>query len=197
MPSIATCLSNKRILTIPTLITSIRIFLTPFIVMRIVDQSWGMAFLFVVIAAFTDVIDGAVARYLHEQTLFGACFDPVADKIFVLSTCAALSFVQLPYQNIPLWFFFFLFCKELIQVGSVLCLYLLGKSFILRPTWVGKLTTLLQIICVLVLISSYFFAYTVKQSMFYVLLLSIILMSIVSYVQYVALWYKQRKNITQ
>lgn len=197
MSSTATFLRDKRIITIPTIITSIRIVLTPFIVMSIVAQSWGMAFLLVVVAASTDIIDGAVARYLHEQTFFGACLDPVADKIFLLSTCGALTFVQIPCQGIPLWFFMVILCKELIQIGSVLYLYGTGKSFVPRPTWVGKFTTLLQIVCVLVLISSYFFAYTLKQSMFYVLLLSIILMSIVSYVQYVALWYKQQKNITQ
>lgn len=41
-------------------------------------------------AALTDAVDGPVARHFHAVTLLGAFLDPLADKILVLGTLAAL-----------------------------------------------------------------------------------------------------------
>src|SRR5579862_6468238 len=44
----------------------------------------------VALAAVTDVLDGYVARKLHQQTVTGALLDPLMDKTFVLGVAATL-----------------------------------------------------------------------------------------------------------
>ncbi|MEI9902572.1 MAG: CDP-diacylglycerol--glycerol-3-phosphate 3-phosphatidyltransferase [Asticcacaulis sp.] len=51
-------------------------------------QRWGV-YVFV-IAAFTDLFDGILARQLHAETEWGAILDPIADKILVCGTILGL-----------------------------------------------------------------------------------------------------------
>ena len=73
-------------MNLPNLLTLLRIFLVPFFALLYVS-SWsgrylGTAALFG-LAAFTDWLDGYVARKLNQTTPLGAFLDPVADKIIV------------------------------------------------------------------------------------------------------------------
>ncbi len=51
-------------------------------------QRWGV-YVFV-IAAFTDLFDGILARQLHAESEWGAILDPIADKILVCGTILGL-----------------------------------------------------------------------------------------------------------
>lgn len=185
--------TNKHcIVTLATLITSVRIILIPFIVMNLVAHAWKDAFILILIAALTDLFDGALARYRGETTWFGACLDPVADKLLLLSLFGTLAYMQAPY-HLPLWFFWILLCKEVVQIGSVVYLYAIGSYFVPRPIWTGKISTALQIGILLLFLGSYVFTYQWEPSMFITILLSISVgMSILSYVQYILAWYRQR-----
>ncbi len=51
-------------------------------------QRWG--FYIYVIAAFTDLFDGILARKLHAESEWGAILDPIADKVLVCGTILGL-----------------------------------------------------------------------------------------------------------
>ena len=51
-----------------------------------------LAFLFFLIASFTDFLDGYFARYLEQESILGANLDLLADKIFVSSLLIFISF---------------------------------------------------------------------------------------------------------
>src|SRR4051812_8749548 len=51
-------------------------------------QRWGV-YIFIV-AAFTDLFDGVLARKLHAESRWGAILDPIADKILVCGTILGL-----------------------------------------------------------------------------------------------------------
>lgn len=73
-------------LNIPILLTLFRIILIPFLILAFYSSSQWSAFfsaLIFLIAAFTDMLDGYLARKLGQITRFGAFLDPVADKIMV------------------------------------------------------------------------------------------------------------------
>lgn len=75
---------------LPNILTMLRVLLIPVFVLLFYLPNPGSnllaAFVFVV-AAFTDLLDGYLARKLQQTTKFGAFLDPVADKIIV---CTAL-----------------------------------------------------------------------------------------------------------
>jgi CDP-diacylglycerol--glycerol-3-phosphate 3-phosphatidyltransferase len=64
-------------------------FLTPFVVWMLYSGNFTIGIPMFVIAAFTDVIDGSLARLRKQITPWGIVFDPVADKLLV--GCVALT----------------------------------------------------------------------------------------------------------
>src|SRR5665213_2835380 len=73
-------------LTLPNILTLIRILVLPiFVVVFYLPNSWGhsVAALIFTLACITDWLDGYIARYLQQTTKFGAFLDPVADKLMV------------------------------------------------------------------------------------------------------------------
>lgn len=71
---------------IPNLLTIIRIFLIPAIVLSFYlpgKFGHGLATIIFACAALTDLFDGYLARNLNQATRFGAFLDPVADKLIV------------------------------------------------------------------------------------------------------------------
>lgn len=184
---------KHRIITLATLLTSLRIMLIPFVVIQFLHHAWSHAFGLILVAALTDLFDGALARYRGETTWFGACLDPVADKLLLLSLFGTLVYIQAPHP-IPQWFFWILLCKEVVQIGSVIYLYVMGSYFVPRPMWIGKISTTLQIGTLLLFLGSYVFAYPWEPRVFTILLGISVGMSILSYVQYVLLWYRQWFN---
>lgn len=73
-------------LNIPISLTLFRVVLIPFFVLAFyIPGNWSAFFtaLIFMVAAFTDLFDGYLARKLGQTTRFGAFLDPVADKIMV------------------------------------------------------------------------------------------------------------------
>lgn len=76
-------------LNIPTLLTLIRIIAIPlFVIIYYLPVGWGhwLAAILFGLAAFTDWLDGYLARNWAQTTRFGAFLDPVADKLMVAVT---------------------------------------------------------------------------------------------------------------
>ncbi|MEO5353941.1 MAG: CDP-diacylglycerol--glycerol-3-phosphate 3-phosphatidyltransferase [Magnetococcus sp. XQGC-1] len=78
---------------LPNTLTATRIVLIPFFVgFSYLPDQWGLIFsaLFFSLAAITDWADGYVARRRGLHTQFGRFFDPVADKLLVISALVLL-----------------------------------------------------------------------------------------------------------
>ena len=109
--SFASLPAHEMRITVPTLLTFMRILLTFGVIGAMIYHNWGTAFVVFLAAAFTDVLDGGLARWWNEKTFLGACLDPIADKFLVLSIFFTLAFVQSPLFHIPIWFFSIVFIK--------------------------------------------------------------------------------------
>ena len=85
---------KKDLLTIPNLLTAIRIAFVPFVLwMVFVDTitSKIVAFLLFAIASITDFFDGYFARKYNSVSISGKMLDPLADKFIVILTLVLLS----------------------------------------------------------------------------------------------------------
>jgi CDP-diacylglycerol--glycerol-3-phosphate 3-phosphatidyltransferase len=77
---------KRGLLTIPNILTGIRILLIPLIIgMFYIPLGWGniIACALFAIAGITDSLDGFFARRLGQSSALGAFLDPVADKLIV------------------------------------------------------------------------------------------------------------------
>jgi cardiolipin synthase len=146
---------EKRI-TLPTVLTLLRIVLSPVIVVAIMRHYWGLAFGAFALASLSDMFDGMLARLWDNKTVLGACLDPVADKILLVSCFSALAFVQTPLFAVPHWFVVLILFKESVIVLGSLSLLLSGTGFVVHPTYLGKMTTVVQIMFIVWLFACYF-----------------------------------------
>lgn len=174
--------SEKRI-TIPTLFTIARIVVVPIIVIAMIKACWGIAFCFFTLACITDLVDGFLARLLNAKTFLGACLDPVADKVLLLSCFSTLAFIKNPLFSVPRSFVLFVVSKEVLQLGGAIIIYLLRGHLDVKPTYLGKTTTCIQMFFIMWLFACYFFCW-VPITTYFVMLGIMILFIGASFMQY-------------
>ena len=74
--------------TIPNILTMSRLAMVPVFVILYLNGKNYWALAVFCIASLTDCFDGMLARKLNQITSFGKLFDPLADKLMVLSALA-------------------------------------------------------------------------------------------------------------
>ncbi|OGH67533.1 MAG: hypothetical protein A3J66_02980 [Candidatus Magasanikbacteria bacterium RIFCSPHIGHO2_02_FULL_47_14] len=67
----------------PNQVTAVRILATPFVLFLIISGNYLWGTVSFLLAAFTDAIDGSMARTRNQITRFGMLFDPLADKLLI------------------------------------------------------------------------------------------------------------------
>lgn len=73
---------QQKIITIPNILSCVRICLIPLIVwLYCVQQMYSWAGLFLFLSGLTDVVDGFIARRFHMISNLGKILDPIADKL--------------------------------------------------------------------------------------------------------------------
>ncbi len=130
-------------LTIPNLITLVRILLTPAFVIAFIDQRIVMAWVLFAVAGLTDALDGFLAKVLKQRTRLGAILDPLADKALLVTAYACLAIKDW----VPSWLAIMVISRDVIIVGGLAVLELMDVDMRgrINPTRVSKLTTLAQI----------------------------------------------------
>jgi cardiolipin synthase len=128
-------------MNIPNFLSLLRIILVPVIVIFLIQGLYAKALIVFVIAGLTDALDGALARFLNKQTELGSFLDPLADKI-LLST----SFISLAiFGLIPSWLAVIVISRDFIILLGLLILSMMSVTYEIKPVFVSKVTTTLQI----------------------------------------------------
>lgn len=134
---------------IPNVLTIVRIVLVPvFIVLMILyhlhasTALLAISLLVFMVAAYTDHLDGKLARRWQVVSNFGKLLDPIADKALMISAFVLLSL----FQNLWWWFTAVVILRELAVTG--LRMYLLRSGEVLPASKGGKIKTSLQILMV-------------------------------------------------
>ncbi len=129
-------------MNLPNFLTLLRIFCSPVFVGLVLygHHSWALAVFLA--AGLTDALDGMIARVLNQQTTLGRYLDPLADKLLLVSAFVVLSFEG----EIPVWVTLVVVSRDvIISVGS-LVIHLLRERVDITPTWMGKATTVIQLL---------------------------------------------------
>ena len=73
-------------LTLPNLLSILRMGLIPVFVIAVLDGRPGRALLVFAVAGVTDALDGFIARFWKQQSALGAYLDPAADKLLLVAS---------------------------------------------------------------------------------------------------------------
>ena len=117
---------------IPNALTMLRLVLIPVFVYLFWKVDRKAALVVFLVASLTDMLDGMLARKLNQITDFGKLFDPLADKVMVLTAliCQGLAGV-FPWSAIII-----VCCKELVMLlGGV---FMLSKNVVVYANYYGK-----------------------------------------------------------
>jgi len=148
---------SEHIVTLPNLLTVVRVPMAALLWASLGDRTWLTAML--AAAALTDILDGRVARAIRKRRLergadpdaigesyaVGAWLDPLCDKLFVLS---AIFYIWIGW-SVPLGLIVLVGLRELIVLPITL-VYLLFRDlhtklrFDFRASAVGKAATVSQ-----------------------------------------------------
>jgi cardiolipin synthase len=91
---------SSRILTIPNLLSFIRLALVPVFLVLIIVGADFVALLVLVFSSVSDYFDGLIARKFSQVTRLGQLLDPAADRLFIFAALIGLTVRGV----IPWWF---------------------------------------------------------------------------------------------
>lgn len=93
-------------------------------------------FILYIVAGFTDMIDGTIARKTNTASEFGSRLDTIADMVFV----AACMIKLFPVLTTPTWLLIWIGVIAIIKVINILSGYILQKKFVDKHTILNKVT---------------------------------------------------------
>lgn len=135
--------TSERVLTVPNVITTIRLLLLPvFLWLLFNDHRVSAAWLLGGLGA-TDFVDGYIARRFDQTSALGKILDPVADRLLFFVGVGGI----LVAGAMPLWFAVSLLSREILVTAGTLALAALGAARI-DVTWFGKAGTLCNMFAV-------------------------------------------------
>jgi CDP-diacylglycerol--glycerol-3-phosphate 3-phosphatidyltransferase len=142
--------------TLPNIITLARICLTPVIaLLPFIQGYWPkvIAFIVFLIAAFSDLVDGYLARRYGETSELGILLDPIADKLLLFATLIPIFWItrhptilvdyRIPWWgSLPLWVALLLVGREVLI--TVFRFFAKRRGIVIPAVGAGKLKAVVQ-----------------------------------------------------
>ncbi len=172
----------RSLINWPNLLTLTRILLTPIIVYAILEGRPLQALGLMLVAGLTDMLDGAIAKHCHMQTVVGAYMDPIADKLMLVSTIVSLFIIH----QTPLYLFLAVVFRDIIIVVGALAYELVTRRLEMRPTYLSKATTVMQIVYVSTALLN--MTHPLAVQVMQIVLWSAFLLTCASGIQYMIIW---------
>ncbi|MDF7636660.1 CDP-diacylglycerol--glycerol-3-phosphate 3-phosphatidyltransferase [Leuconostocaceae bacterium ESL0958] len=146
-------------MNVPNQLTVFRIILIPVFILTLIlpdatvgtwanattflPWSWVAAAIIFALACLTDFLDGQIARRQQLVTNFGKFFDPLADKLLVLTALIYLTSLD----QVPAWMTVVIVIRELAVTG-LRTLIVENNGKVLAAAWPGKIKTFSQMFAI-------------------------------------------------
>ncbi len=126
-------------MSVPNLITMLRIVLTPLFVRFYLEGQQGAAMALLCAAALSDMLDGYIARRFDMITALGKVLDPVADKLLQLAMLLCLA-----DRGGIVWLLLLLHILRELSLFALGALAYSRCGVLMGARWYGKLCTALM-----------------------------------------------------
>ncbi|MBQ3065511.1 MAG: CDP-diacylglycerol--glycerol-3-phosphate 3-phosphatidyltransferase [Clostridia bacterium] len=147
-------------MNLPNKLTLARVIMAPIAMVFIMFPIGGettariLAAVLFALTALTDMLDGKIARKYNLITNFGKFLDPLADKFMVIGMlvvmCASPMYAF--FRNVLVWVTLLVILRELAITSMRLLVASSEQKIVVAASWLGKVKTVAQIVCILVLI---------------------------------------------
>jgi len=176
-------------LSIPNLVTLVRILLVPIVVWAITSGEMRIAFLLFVAAGVSDAIDGFVAKHFHMTSELGAYLDPLADKALIVSIYISLGIAG----KLPLFLVILVVSRDIMIIGAFMLAWLVGKPMAARPLLVSKINTVVQILLATLVLAEQGFGFDAELSS-RLLMALVAVLTLLSIAFYLAEWVRHMNS---
>ncbi len=136
-------------MTIPNILTLLRILAIPFFAIAVwYGWLWHALILFVA-AGLTDLLDGWIARAFNQKSRLGAFLDPAADKLLMTTAFILMSLPKGHLDHpIPVWVAILGICRDVLISFVVVIAMMRNEGANLRPSMLGKFTTGAELVAI-------------------------------------------------
>jgi cardiolipin synthase len=124
---------------LPNLVSATRFLLTPFAVRAVIAGDDRTALWLCLLGGATDFLDGGLARRLGETSRSGAILDPLADKFMLNAIYLAL------WLSRGEWLGAVVIARDVLILAGSAALFLATRRKDFPPSWLGKISTTIQI----------------------------------------------------
>ncbi len=151
----------SNIITIPNLLTFLRMALIPVFAILLYYGQSGWALITFLVAGISDGVDGFVARRFNQQSELGTILDPIADKLlmttaFIIMTLPHI-FPPTRHLPVPFWVTASVIGRDILIIAVAGAIFIITNFRGFKPSWLGKASTVVQIVAVcLILIAAVF-----------------------------------------
>ena len=176
----------NSILTIPNLLTFLRMALIPVFASLVFYGYDKWALTVFSIAGISDGIDGFLARRFKQESELGTIIDPIADKLLMTTAFIILALPNvLPsvrHLPVPFWVTATVIGRDILILAVAGAISIMTGFRGFRPSWLGKLSTLVQVIAVGLILLSAVTGYVFFLPTVY---LTVVLLAFISGIHYV------------
>jgi CDP-diacylglycerol---glycerol-3-phosphate 3-phosphatidyltransferase len=137
-------------LNVPNLLTVVRILLVPVVVVALLEGTPNADMLAAIVfaaAAFTDGLDGYIARSRGSVTTFGKLMDPLADKLLIIAPLVSL----VSLGRIAPWVAMVIIAREFAV--TALRMLAVEQGVVIPASMLGKLKTITQVAAIFAVIA--------------------------------------------
>ncbi len=151
---------NDKILTIPNLITFLRMALIPVFASLLYYGRYEWALFTFFFAGISDGFDGFIARKFNQKSSLGTILDPIADKLlmtvaFILLTLPNVLPETTKHFPVPFWVTAAVIGRDILIVVVALAIFIMTEFRGFVPSLLGKISTFVQISAIgMILIAS-------------------------------------------
>ena len=194
----------NNILTIPNLLTFLRMGLVPVFASLLYYGYFGWALFVFFFAGISDGVDGFVARRFNQQSELGTILDPIADKLLMTTAFVILTLPHiLPADNkhfpVAFWVSAAVIGRDVLIVTVALAIFIMTDFRGFKPSNLGKASTVVQILAIGIILFAAVFplysGYYLPTTYFMVTLFAVL--SGLHYIYHVAKLMKEAEEINK
>jgi len=147
---------STKVLTLPNILTFLRIALIPVFAIFLVYNRAGWALVVFTIAGVSDGIDGFIARRMKQESELGTIIDPVADKLLMTTAFIMLTIPGMlepgRHLPVPFWVTAAVIGRDIAIIAVAGAINVMTGFRGFKPSWLGKASTFVQVTGVILIL---------------------------------------------